>query len=260
MPASPSLRFIASTAIALLLPLAGCDAFEAIEAFEEDSNLLEVLSAHHGTPVDGAFPELGIEDGPRIFENDLGWTVNLTAGYAVVTHVAVTSCKGVDTDLDAIWGHFAEDFTDLDLDTTVVASKRVAAGLYCELRMTYGPYDPDVVGASGSAHTPPDDPEVVGASVYLKGFANKGDQQVSFELRSTGTAVAAIDISTLEDGEPVRVVKENFSEQITISKAYDRIFDGVDFATFDPAALEAEMPDRVAAVSRPSAGNRVEIY
>ncbi len=230
--------------------LSGCDAFEAIQSFEEDSNLIEILATHHGTPEAGVFPMLGIHDGPRTFENDLGWTISLAAGYAVVTGASITSCKGVEIQLDAIWGHFPEDFTYQDLDTTVVASKRVDAGLYCELHMTLGPYDPNITGPSGSQFDRPDDAEVEGATVYLKGFAEKGEQQIAFELWSRETFVVDLDISTIAaDGEPIRVEKENFSEKITVSKAYDRIFDGVDFATYDPEAFEAELPDRIAAVS-----------
>ncbi len=255
---SSALRSIASIAAGLVL--VGCDAFEAIEAFEEDSNLLEVLSAHHGTPQDGIFPDLGVDDGPRVFENDLGWTINLAAGYAVITGASVTSCKGVETDLESIWGHFPEDFTKQDLDTTVIASKRVNAGLYCELRIYYGPYDPAVAGPSGTKFDPPDDPEVEGASIYLKGFATLDGMQVPFELRSSDPATAVLDLSTLDGGNPVRVEKENFSEQLTTSKAYDRLFDGFDFLTGDLDALAREMPERMTVVSRVSAGNGASPY
>jgi hypothetical protein len=109
-------------------------------------------------------------------------------------------------------------------------------------------------------HQTPENGDVTGATVYLRGAARMGDgESVQFELRASGDLDVDLDLSDLEgDGNPMTVDRqEDFPRELTVSKTYDRFFDGVDFATFDPEALEAELLDILEAETRISDGPRV---
>ena len=64
-------------------------------------------------------------------------------------------------------------------------------------------------------------------------------EEVDFSLETDATVVARLDISELDDGEPVRLDNENFARNLTLLKTYDQFFAGIDFATATQADLEA---------------------
>jgi hypothetical protein len=232
---------------------AGCDG--AFSAFEGEDNLLHVLTTHHPTQDGQMFPNLGGDELPRIFENDLGWKITLSQAYAVTTAITLVGCNNETVGLDMYWGPCAEDMNQADLDTMTVAGARLDAGSFCKVVVQYSPYDPNAPSSGESKHLLPSAEEVVGASVFLNGYAedNTG-QQVGFTLRSTDTVLVERDLSTIEDGGPLTIAKDNFPEEITVSKTYDRFFDGVDFNNFSEAELSLQLIDILGQETRISYG------
>ena len=56
-------------------------------------------------------------------------------------------------------------------------------------------------------------------------------------------------------GAPMRVrPTENFPKELTVSKTYDRFFDGVDFTAFDEAGIEASLDEILADQTRVASG------
>ena len=210
------------------------------------STLLYVFSTHHATPEDGAFPERGLDEQPRIFDNDEGWTVTLVESYVTIERITLVSCGGAATGLNMFWGPCPEDLRVADLQVLTVAGNKVDPDDYCQLVVDYGHYRmPEIDPAStDTRHQVPENEAVDGTTVYLRGGAsqNPEDPLVEFELRGTKTQSVALDLSTVDEGGPLRVdPEEAFPIELTISKTYDRFFDGIDFDAYDPDDLEDDL-------------------
>jgi hypothetical protein len=234
-----------------------------LDQLEKGGATVFVFSTHHATPVDGVFPIRGDDKAPRVFDNDQGWTVTLLESYITTSAVTLVRCDGEPIDLNMFWGPCPENLSDKDLDSLTVAGIKVGPGDFCGLEVSYGPYMTPVIDDSeveSTRHQTPENGDVTGATVYLRGAARMGDgESVQFELRASGDLDVDLDLSDLEgDGNPMTVDRqEDFPRELTVSKTYDRFFDGVDFATFDPEALEAELLDILEAETRISDGPRV---
>jgi hypothetical protein len=240
---------------------AGCNAFDR---FEEGGATVFVFATHHATPEDGAFPGRGEEDMPRVFDTDAGWRVTLLEGYVTMSAVTLIACNGSERELNMFWGPCPEDLKDEDLATLTVAGNRANEGDYCGLRVTYAAYETPVVDESAdeTRHETPTNPAVQGASVYLRGGAQLGDGDFTqFELAIPDTVVVELDLSNIEgDGRPLNVAhREDFPKELLVSKTYDRFFDGVDFDSFDPADLQARLPQVLEEETRISLGTLVEL-
>lgn len=238
--------------------LGGCDALQPGGA------LLYVFSTHHATPEDGGFPARGEDDQPRVFQTDEGWTVTLVESYITIEQVTIVSCSGNAYPLSMFWGPCPEDLRVEDLQTLTVAGRKVEPGDYCELVVDYGRYRmPEIEpGSEDTRHEVPQNESVDGATVYLRGGAamNAEDAPIEFELRGTQTQSVALDLSTIEDGSPLRIDHtEDFPKELTISKTYDRFFDGVDFAGFDEDDVEDELDEILEDETRVHVGQEVDI-
>ncbi len=245
--------------VALLLPgLAGCA--DAFNAFEEEDNLLHVFATHHATPVNGQFPDRGGDDLPRVFDNDRGWKITLSEAYVVTAGLTLIGCNGQTVGLEMYWGPCAEDMSLADLDTVTVGGRRLAVGTFCEVLVQYAPYDPNAPTGGDNKHPIPKAEEVVGASVFLNGHAeNAAGERVGFTLRSQETALVRKDLSTVEDGGPLTIAQDNLPEELTISKTYDRFFDGVDFNSYNATELTDRLTDILADQTFVSHGAGVEM-
>jgi hypothetical protein len=248
--------------VTLALVSAGCGALSSLE----DGATVFVFSTHHATPVNGGFPLRGEDQMPRVFDNDTGWTVTLLESYVTTSAVTMVRCGGDTDDLTMFWGPCPEDLRDEDLATLSVAGSELDAGDYCELQVEYGPYKTPVIDESAqdqtTRHTTPDNERVTGATVYLRGAARQGnDDPVQFELRASDSALVALDLSEIEGaGDPLTISrKDDFPAELTVSKTYDRFFDGVDFATWDPSELEGRLIDILVDETRVSLGLRVQM-
>jgi hypothetical protein len=238
--------------------LAGCDALEPGGA------LLYVFSTHHATPEDGKFPDRGADLQPRIFDNDMGWQVTLLESYITIDSITIAGCDGHGYPLNMFWGPCPEDLRGEDLETLTVAGRKLPPGDYCGLQVTYGPYSKPVIDDDADTrHAVPQSPDVDGTTVYFRGGASTPETietPVEFELHTAAKRVLVLDLSEAENGHPVRIGHhEDFPKELTISKTYDRFFDGIDFGAFDEQGLEGDLEDILADETRVQEGTTVLI-
>lgn len=250
---SPLRNCLAALAVSTLaFGSAGCD--ELFGAFQDDTNLVHVLSTHHSSPQDGSFPSYGIDGGFRVFDTDQGWTVTLTEGYVVTSSVGLQQCNGGMTGVDFHYGQLPEDLRNADLETETLGSKEAPAGKYCSVIVTYSPYVP-LDARSASDHEAPESDMVNGASLYIKGVADKKGKKVPFEIRSERSLDVILDVSALQNGEPFQIKADSsFPPELLLSKTYDRFFDGIDFANMAGMDLEEQVWAVLDAETRVSLG------
>ncbi|MCA9707917.1 MAG: hypothetical protein KDK70_18845, partial [Myxococcales bacterium] len=213
----------------------GCDLIDAFN--NEGSTLVQLMVTHHATPEDGVFPDLSNGD-IRTFDNDEGWTVNLRAAFVTTSSASLHECSGGTVAFDNFWGQLPENITNDDLELNSFAAVEVEASSFCSMTVEYGPYTgADDVARMHDMGEHSD--EVRGATFYLEGIAQKGDVAVPFEITGTGTASVQLDLSHAMNGGPLTIsADEPFPVDLTLSKTYDRFFDGIDFENFDPADIE----------------------
>jgi hypothetical protein len=240
---------------------AGCG---ALDSLENGGSTVFVFSTHHATPDLGTFPFRGGDQMPRVFDTDQGWTVTLLESYVTLSAVTLVRCNDDFDELTMFWGPCPEDLREEDLETLSVAGKRVSPGDFCGLEVEYGPYMTPVIDDSAEAestrHQTPDNESVTGATVYLRGAAQMDDETpIQFELRATESGVAYLDLGDIEGpGDPLTVDhEEDFPPELTVSKTYDRFFDGIDFNVWDPAELEGRLVDILIDESKVNLGLRV---
>lgn len=237
-PMRPLARILSSSiACGCLFTLAGCDAPEPA--------LLYVFSTHHATPENGVFPDRGTEDQPRVFHNDEGWTVTLLESYITIDSLTLVGCNGDKYPLNMFWGPCPEDLRGTDLETLTVAGRKLDPGDYCGLELAYGPYEMPVIDEDADTrHAVPQNEAVDGTTVYFRGGAqmHPDDPVIPFELRGEAPLRLDLDLSEVENGHPLRVHdKEAFPKELTISKTYDRFFDGIDFESASDDDLQAQV-------------------
>ncbi len=228
------------TRLASILALAttlisGCELAEMFSDLDHPRTLVNVSITHHATAQQGAFPDRGGEGETRSFATDDGWNIVLVRAYFTTANVVLHACDGAKVPLDMYWGPLAEDITGRDLDMLTVGGVEVDATEFCTMDVHYGPY-PDTSNFAGL------DPQMAGATFYLEGTASKGDQMVPFEIRSDRSFDASLDMSTIANGEPLTIHGgEDYPVELALSKTYDRIFDGIDFATVSSDDLVAQV-------------------
>lgn len=240
------------------LTMTGCDALDPGGA------LLYVFSTHHATPENGSFPNRGDDEAPRVFENDSGWEVTLLESYITIEAVTIVTCGGRELPLQMFWGPCPEDLRAKDLETLTVAGRELEPGDYCDLIVDYGRYHMPVIepGTEDTRHAIPPNSAVDGATVFFAGGArqNAGEDAVPFQLRGTVEQRLTLDLRTVDGGKPFHVARhEDFPKELTVSKTYDRFFDGVDFSDFDASALEGEFDGVLEEQTRVQVGTIVQI-
>jgi len=252
---------VVAALLASIVTVGGCS---VLDPLEDDGTQMVVYATHHATPIDGEFVNLGDDEKPRVFDNDMGWTVTLLEPYVVTTDVRLADCRGFTDHLEMWWGDYPEDIRIEDLDVATVAGLHVPAGEYCKLWVRYSGYEipPEEPPGQESPHFDrPLNEDVVGSSIFLRGSAAKDDATIQFQFRVTAPLDVELDLSTLENGGPVTVLhRESFPKDLTVSKAYDRFFDGVDFGDYDQDDIEADLVGILADETRISLGNEVAVY
>jgi hypothetical protein len=225
---------LSSFALAAVVSSSGCELADAFSG--KNGTLVQVSTTHHATPEDGLFPSRGGDGEFRVFETDEGWQVTLVEAFVVTRDLQLEDCSGNVIDVELYWGHLAEDIKVTDLDPVTVGGTELSDVSLCGVTVTYGPFDATTTDGPSE-----DDAMVHGATIYLKGFAERRNKQVPFEIRATDDVRSHLDLLQAGNG-PVRIDgNEAFPVELTFSKTYDRFFDGVDFSTFSAEDLEAQV-------------------
>lgn len=238
---------------------AGCDALNGypVETI--------VNGAHHAARVeDGTLPNYGEDERPRIFTSDTGWIITLSDGFVVTTSARIETCDGEAVTLGLPFGPFPEYWIDQDINVVDFALLDLEPAEYCTLIIEYGRYQSDVAAMASDQPFPIQDrARIEGATVFLAGYADKPDGKggmvtKNFGFRSDQTIRVDLDLRTLDDGKPWRIKgDEPNNRSLTVIKTYDEFFNGIDFESFDQAAVEAELPKRLAAQTRVISGTNV---
>ena len=233
----------------------GCDLIDAFK--NEGTTLVQLMVTHHATPQNGTFPSLSVGDAAT-FETDEGWTVSLRTAYLTTASASLHGCSGGTVDFDTFNGPLPEDINAEDLDLLTFAGVEVEASSYCGMTVEYGPFVAD--DATARAYEMGDDANKIrNATYYFEGVARKGEVSVDFELTGNGTAVAELDLSTIHSGGPLRITSdEAFPVDLTLSKTYDRFFDGVDFSSASQEDMDANIMAVLELETRIAFGTRVE--
>ncbi len=209
----------------------GCELIDALS--EDGDTLVTVFANHHATPTDGFVPDRGGDGELRVFENDQGWTVHLTDGLITTQGVTLHRCDGAEAPIEFYFGSVAEDLRSADLERQTMGGTDVGAGELCGATIHYGPFSAatdDPPGETSSA-------EMDGLTIFLQGYAERGEEILPFEIRVQGAVDVFSDLADRPDG-PLRIKgDEPFPVELTVSKTYDRFFDGVDFGTLTPDDL-----------------------
>lgn len=235
---------------------AGCDLIEAIKGEANGTTLVQLMVTHHATPENGSFPSVSVGEAVT-FETDEGWTVSLRTAYLTTASASLHECSGGEVEVEAFHGPLPEDINDEDLDLLTFGSVEVEESSFCGMTVEYGPFVADDETAR-AFEMGEDASKVRNATYYFEGVASKGDVRVDFEFTGNGRATADLDLSTVMNGGPVRIsAEEAFPVDLTLSKTYDRFFDGVDFSSFDAADVNANIMAVLELESRVSFGTRV---
>lgn len=242
MRSASVVRRVSSAALAVALGGAGCGVLETEVS-------VSLAMSHHGTRgEDGKLPDYGEPEAARIFVNDKNWEVTLSEATIVTTSAQIESCAGLTFDFTLPYGPLPEYLLDRDKDLVEFASVSLPEGTYCTLRIEYGRYQ--AASAAMAADTPfavKGNADIEGMTVYLAGTAENLDpavmgdgKVVNWGLKTANTIIVELDLSKVEDGAPFTIRgDEPGGRALTVAKTYDAFFRGLDFATFDQAALEA---------------------
>lgn len=218
----------------------GCgDIFGGLDP-DNGTGTLTLVAMHHGTPVDGEFPDLATHPDWREFENDEGHRVKFADGFRTFTGVRVIGCNGESFPTDFQFkGPRAESFCDTDdFESTMLGWAELPAGQYCTLEIDYGPYE--FPSNDDDSDVPvPDVPDMDGMTAMVRvteGESNRFEWADNFDMTVRRT------IRTIEDGGALNIeAGDNSSNRIAITIAYDRLLDGVDLSQDDPDVSDAVM-------------------
>lgn len=234
----PTRRRLVWACALMLSTVAGCEGL-----FTESTSTIKFFATHAGTPDDIGFPEYGEAGSTRVFMNDTGWEVALAEVYVTTAEVRLIRCDEQDgTSIEMFWGTCPEDFVRYDdRETLPLGAVTIEDGTFCAVDVVFAPYVED---GDDDEHTNPSNQAVIGNTVLLQGVARRpiGNdmlEEIDFQLVTDATVITRLDISELEDGNPVRLDKENFARNLTVLKTYDQFFAGIDFASATEADLEA---------------------
>lgn len=210
----------------------GCD---LLDLGPEGKTVVQVFATHHASAQDGMLPNFGNEGEDRVFETDEGWTVILKSGYITTNGVTLHRCEGQSQPVELYWGDVAEDLNQQDLDLATVGDIEVGPSEFCSMTVHYGPF------SDSAPEVRPRTNEAMGATIWLAGTAGRDGEWVDFQIRSTESIDVDLDLRPSHGGLPLRVTgEENFPVELTLSKTYDRFFDGIDFEALTDLDMSAQ--------------------
>lgn len=238
---------IAALAVIGTVTLPGCEFIEELTG--PGDTVVDVFAAHHQSANEGEFPP----PAPVIeLDTDMGFHIVLSEAVITTQSVSIEHCNGSVQPIDMYWGALPEDVVlDDDLALTGVGGVTLEAGDYCGVLVEYGPF----MGPNG-----PDDhdlatEEAAGKTVYLRGAAYIGDDiQIPFEWSTSIALMVRVDLSE----DPLHISgNEAFDEKLTVTKTYDRFFDGVDFQTLSDGDIDDLLLDTLVNETRVVKGTSI---
>jgi hypothetical protein len=200
------------------------------------------FAAHAGTPGEDGYPDYGDEQTTRVFMNDMGWQIALSEVFVTTAEVQFVLCQDESgTPIEMFWGPCPESFVSTnDLESVPLGAVTVDDGNYCSIDVVFGPFVPP---PGADDHVAVGNPMIEGNTLVVVGVARRGmpgmQEEVPFSVVSDVEITARLDVSTFQNGGPIKLANENFPRDLTLIKTYDRFFDGLDFATATPADIEA---------------------
>ena len=226
------LRNSLTTAVAIcaLGANTGCDADELFGLDSDGGGLVNVFSTHHASPTDeGEIPD---RTAMPEFTTDEGWEVVVSDSILVTASVTLRKCGAGSTfDVDMYFGALPEDLTGTDLVVTGIGGVDVPKGEYCSVTVDYAPLTAELA-TDGGFEMP--DSRIDGHTLLLEGTARKDGVTVPFEIVSAFASTVDVNLPV-----PLDVGKrEAFAKELTVSKTYDRFFDGIDFERLDTLDLD----------------------
>lgn len=235
MTISSSIRLNLLLSLTAVFSVSGCDLFT-----EDKGGQINVFAAHHGTAVSSTFPSYGSEGVSRVFTNDMGWTVRLTEAYVTTKSVELVGCDGATTNVSLYWGPWAEDIIDVgDVVVQGIGGITSSPKSYCSVRVKYEPFFYDEITTAGGGNTP-DNTDMDGQTVLLTYIAELGESVVSGTFTTQASIIAEINTTTINDGGPITILSDQrVPVELTLSKTYDRFFDGIDFHTATSDDIDA---------------------
>lgn len=233
----------------------GCSLFEA-----DDTAHVDVFTTHHAAPLpSGEIPAYGVATAARTWTNDMGWEVNLTEGYVVITGLRLVECDETKHDVPFAYGPLPEYLNNEDRDVTNMGGVDVPVGDYCSVIVEYGPYHvADTVDAPKGAFPLPTGRDLEGVTIFLAGIARLGDVTVPFEFRSSDARIVELELREANGVAATYPVDAGVGAlKVTLGKTYDPFFAGIDFSAFDAAAVSAGLMDQLIAQSRAYHGTTI---
>jgi hypothetical protein len=199
----------------------------------EDIVTLILQSIHHSTPDEhGEYPEYTMDDGTRMFENNLGVMVTLTHAVFHWGHFDLIS-DGDDEDCEAGHDvsfdlHTLENFLDEDLHTlTLYTESALENRAYCQ-------YTIHLTADNSDTHGIEDLPEAEGASIYVAGTWSDGADSGSFEIKVTDDFSKTLSFKVKEDGvsseHPLHYDDDETEDSVLFGNKYDQWFNDMDFS------------------------------
>jgi hypothetical protein len=211
-----------------------------------DSNAtVRFFAAHAGTETEAGYPDYGDEETTRVFMTDMGWQIALHDVFITTAEVKFVRCdEDSGTSIEMFWGPCPESFVSTnDLESVPLGAVTVEDGNYCSIDVVFGPFVPPTGG--DEPHVAIGNPMIEGNTLHVRGFARRGEppmqEEVLFEIVSDVELTARIDVSTFQNGGPIKLADEQFPRDVTLLKTYDRFFDGIDFSVATEADIEASI-------------------
>jgi hypothetical protein len=208
-------------------------------ASESIDQMVTVAAVHSGAPDDaGMYPDYLTEDGTKVFQNDLGYTITLEKAGISWEHLHLISegdgedcVAGNDVGIDLMR---VENFLDDDASPLILATVSIVDAAYCQYEIHLSAENEESAGVD-------DFSELLGHTVYAAGSWRHDAESGTFEI--------VVD----EEIEVEGVFEGGLSEStasITFSIYYDRFFDGVDFLESEEE-LQAALAANVMAAIQP---------
>lgn len=236
----PCRRTILALCALVTTALPGCGLFDELLDNQSVANV-RLFATHAGTMGPEGYPDYGDSETTRVFMTDSGWQISLSEAYITTAEVRLIECSGPGTPIEMFWGPCPEAFVSADdLHSVPLGGVTIPDGDYCGIDVVFAPFIPP---EDGDDHVAIGTDKILDNTIVVAGVARRGMgpdlEEHPFEIISKASATARLDISTLENGGPVRLEDESFPRDLTIIKTYDTFFDGVDFSVDGPAEIEA---------------------